>query len=111
MENWFSWVYGLFQPAHPADALQKRSSRWSSLRAAHLKTEPVCQVCGRQDNLDVHHVKPVHVFPQLELEPSNLLTLCEPHHLLFGHLVNWKSWNPLVRVDCVIWRAKISGRP
>jgi 5-methylcytosine-specific restriction endonuclease McrA len=53
--------------------------------------------------LQVHHIKPFHLHPHLELEPTNLITLCEvkgrDHHLLLGHLDEWASYNERVRED------------
>jgi len=63
----------------------------------------------------VHHVRPVHLFPELELEPGNLVTLCEGEtmncHLFFGHLGWWKAWNPTVAVDASRMRRKMAARP
>jgi hypothetical protein len=51
--------------------------------------------------LQVHHIKPFHLHPNLELDPRNLITLCElpgrDHHLLIGHLDEWESYNVNVR--------------
>lgn len=93
-----------------------RSAQWPKVRAEHLKTEPVCRVCGTAQNLNVHHVIPVHVNESGELEPLNLITLCEGKdgcgcHFLFGHLRNWVSWNPNVFTDARLWREKIRTRP
>jgi hypothetical protein len=44
-------------------------------------------------------VIPFHIRPNLELDPSNLITLCRGHHLYVGHNGNWKLWNPRVRED------------
>src|SRR3990167_7286052 len=78
----------------------KRSSEWPKTRAKHLKKEPVCAICSKNDELNVHHKKPFHLFPELELEESNLTTLCEApgreHHLNFGHLGSYQSYNPEV---------------
>ena len=80
-----------------------RSGRWPRVRAAHLAANPTCAVCGTRENLEVHHIQPFHLFPELELDPGNLLTLCESpthnDHLLFGHLLNWSLWNPAVVRD------------
>lgn len=80
-----------------------RSSKWPSVRLAHLKQFPACACCGRKTNLNVHHIKPFHKFPALELEPSNLLTLCEFDslncHLFIGHFLNWSQFNPDVIRD------------
>ena len=78
-----------------------RSSKWSAVRAAHLEAHPRCAACGRYTHLEVHHIEPFHVKPELELEPSNLLTLCDyptaSCHLHLGHLGSWAAWNPQVR--------------
>lgn len=90
-----------------------RSPHWSTTRKNHLKNEDKCVVCGSVDKLNVHHIKPFHLHPELELEPSNLITLCESNHhgvnchLLFGHLGNFKNINPNVLEDTTIWNAKL----
>lgn len=92
-----------------------RSPQWPRVRAEHLKKEKECQVCGRGDKLEVHHVVPFHADPSLELDPANLLTLCDPGpggcHLLVGHLADWSSINGNVREDAAVWREKIRSRP
>lgn len=92
-----------------------RSTRWPAVRAAYLKQNPACEVCGKKRVLlapiEVHHIVPFHIRPDLELEPSNLISLCRDHHILFGHLMNWKSWNIDVRSDADEWRNKIKNRP
>tara|TARA_R110000868_G_scaffold138335_2_gene352369 strand:+ start:2027 stop:2356 length:330 start_codon:yes stop_codon:yes gene_type:complete len=79
--------------------LKLRSSHWEATRSLFLKTNPSCAACGGISKLQVHHKQPFHLFPALELDPSNLITLCEEQtkcHLDIGHLGNWKSFNPLV---------------
>ena len=83
----------------------RRSSHWPAARRAHLNLQPECQVCGARELVEVHHVLPYHLFPDLELAAGNLITLCDPpgptnHHLETGHLGNWLNWNPQVREDC-----------
>lgn len=83
---------------------ESRSPEWPAVAHAHLAKEPACRVCGhRGQGLQVHHVKPFHLYPNLELDPNNLITLCElkgrDHHLLIGHLDDWESYNPQVRTD------------
>lgn len=95
--------------------LGKRSSQWPKVRLAHLKKEPVCQACGSKLKLEVHHILPFHLFPAKELDPANLITLCEGDvvncHILFGHLRLWESHNPAVREDTAVWLKKIQNRP
>lgn len=83
------------KPAKP------RSPQWPAVEKAHLAREPVCQVCGGQHGLNVHHKKPFHLFPELELEPSNLITLCNAKrcHITFGHGGDFQAWNPGVVSD------------
>lgn len=90
-----------------------RSSRWPEVRAAYLKKFPACAVCGHCDGVEVHHKRPYHLFPDLELVEGNLVTLCEGrhHHLIFGHCGDFRAWNPDVDADIVIWFRKFRERP
>lgn len=95
----------------------KRSSHWAGVRKTHLSMQPSCQVCGGLKKLEVHHIHPFHTHPELELEPVNLITLCENGrdgvncHLLFGHLGDYKSVNESVCEDAFEWARKIKERP
>jgi 5-methylcytosine-specific restriction enzyme A len=93
----------------------KRSDKWPSVRKAHLQKYPRCQGCGETEKLQVHHKKPFHLHPELELDPSNLITLCEAPgrdcHLHLGHLLSFKSFNPEVENDTKAWYNKVLGRP
>ena len=94
--------------------LPARSSRWAAVRGAHLKRNPTCAACGTKEKLEVHHVHPFHLFPNLELEPSNLLTLCETGgncHLFIGHHKLFKSYNLQARKDAEVLLQKIKARP
>ena len=92
---------------------RRRSGLWRSVRSEHLRNNPECAVCGRRTNLVPHHVVPVHMDPSRELDPENLITLCEGPsfncHLFFGHLRNWSSFNPKVRKDAEEWCRRLSG--
>ena len=93
-----------------------RSSKWATIRKKHLKNQPKCAVCAGSKTLEVHHIKPFNEHPELELDPNNLITLCESKnngvtcHLLFGHLGNYKTINPNVLEDVAIWFKKITER-
>ena len=94
----------------------ERSPEWPRVEREHLATEPYCVCCGPQARpsagLQVHHVIPFHYCialgrPDLELDQRNLITLCEnepgkpgqDHHLLVGHLGDFKSSNLNVEKD------------
>lgn len=91
-----------------AEDLFGRSGAWRHVRQKHLEREPVCAACGRDDDLEVHHIKPYHKHPELELDDGNLITLCaDPCHLVHGHLLSWKRANPLVREDAARYRERM----
>lgn len=69
-----------------------RSGKWPKVRDEHLEANPRCVACG-QLATEVHHVKPFKIAPALELDPSNLASVCEHCHLAVGHGCNWKKWN------------------
>jgi 5-methylcytosine-specific restriction protein A len=89
-----------------------RSPKWSTVRKNHIKNNPYCIACGSTAKLEVHHKIPVHISPELELDPENLVTLCaDPCHLMFGHLKNFKSYNKEVIEDCYVYNNKVKNRP
>lgn len=100
---------------HPLTS--KRSSHWPTVRKQYLLKHPTCAVCGGKDKLELHHIRPFHLHPDLELDPTNFITLCEANkgglncHLAVGHLGNFKSFNVNVVADAVAWLLKILNRP
>ena len=80
----------------------ERAKSWTTIRRQHIKQQPTCQACGTGRLLTAHHIIPVHVDPSKELDPNNLITLCENTntgfcHFIFGHLaINWFKWDPNV---------------
>ncbi len=104
-------VFGIADLEGRFRSLVSRASGWPSLERLHLSKEGFCRVCGTTKNLQVHHRFPVHRWPEMELDPSNLMTLCAPHHLLAGHLCSWASWNENVVRDANRWLVKIRSRP
>ena len=94
---------------------KRRSSEWPKVRAEHLVKEPLCRACGGKERLEVHHIQPFHLHPELELVDSNLVTLCENpdhnDHLIFGHLLDWQSFNGSVVADAGVYLGKVKVRP
>jgi 5-methylcytosine-specific restriction enzyme A len=95
---------------------KRRSSKWRSVREQHLKEHPRCEACGDDKNLEVHHLKPYHLFPELELEKSNLMTLCchgiggMNCHLVYGHCGAWVAYNPDPVTACYQFREMLKRR-
>lgn len=105
------------QPGQTAYGGVPRSPKWAGVRAGHLKQFPACAACGSRKCVEVHHVVPVS-WPggkELELDPANLLTLCESKtmncHLWIGHLGDFRSRNPNAVADAAAVLAKVRGRP
>ena len=94
-----------------------RSDHWPKVRLDYLKQHPTCALCGGIKKLEVHHIRPFHLHPNLELDPTNFITLCEDDddgincHLFAGHLGNFKSWNVDVGKDASYFLAKVKTRP
>lgn len=89
-----------------------RSSQWPAVERSHLTKQPECQVCGGKSQLNVHHLKPFHLFPELELVETNLVTLCNASrcHITFGHGGDFKAWNPHATDDIALARQMIQSR-
>jgi len=110
-----SWFSRLFPSPTDTFSGVPRSPLWRKVRQEYLLAHPTCAVCGHSRDLNVHHIQPYHLFPSLELEVTNLLTLGENcptgnHHLLFGHLGDWRCYNPNVVMDSQLWLTKIRSR-
>lgn len=106
-----------------------RSLHWSAVARAFRKLHPQCACCivPSTKHAQVHHRFPFHYCvalgrPDLELDMRNLITLCEwpshrspDHHLIIGHLGNFRSANLTVAEDAATFRgmslAKIRTDP
>jgi 5-methylcytosine-specific restriction enzyme A len=92
----------------------KRSPKWPALCKRFLKGK-ACAACGRAVNVVAHHKQPFHLHPELELDESNLIPLCEGRtvncHLAIGHLFSWKSINAEVEADAAYVNNKVRNRP
>jgi 5-methylcytosine-specific restriction endonuclease McrA len=87
-------------------SLQGRSRLWSRMRSQFLKLSPKCTACDSDRGLEVHHIRPFHLHPELELEASNLVTLCKYCHLVIGHLRDYTYYNLSVLEDCQKFKDK-----
>ena len=94
------------------DKIYGRSPKWRSVRNQHVGDNPKCAACGRTTDLEVHHIVPYHINPNRELDPTNLITLCGKRcHFVFGHLMDWKSWNENVVRDSTLYLLAKINRP
>lgn len=110
MRTFTDWLKG--KPKAP----RSRSGKWKRIRKEHLAASPACAVCGSVKKVEAHHKIPFHIDPSKELEPTNIITLCEKGpgkincHLVVGHLGNYKLANPRVAADAESLHAMFSQR-
>jgi 5-methylcytosine-specific restriction protein A len=81
---------------------EKRSPKWPKVEEDFRAAHPQCECCGTRQGLQVHHIKPFHLDPVLELDETNLITLCMSEnecHLRVGHGDDFKAYNPNVVQD------------
>lgn len=80
---------------------QPRSKEWNKFRINIVKQHPFCAYCKNIKSLQVHHIKPFHLWPEFELNENNVIVLCEEKdincHLKYGHLGDWTKYNPLIK--------------
>lgn len=55
--------------------------RWQVLRHRILERDDwKCRCCGDRRRLEIDHIKPVKLAPELAFDPANLQALCGPCH-------------------------------
>ena len=111
IQDWFKHIKDRIEGKAKKGA--RRSSRWRKVRKEHLSKHSKCFLCGSTKSLEVHHIIPFYIAPDKELDPNNLMTLCENKkygincHLLVGHLGNYRRVNPNVVIDATLWKMKL----
>lgn len=68
-----------FDKRRPSAASRGYDADWRRLRAKHLAAHPYCRRCGAPA-ADVDHVVSLREAPERRLDPTNLQSLCRPHH-------------------------------
>ena len=101
-------------PLLASPMLGKRSSKWLACAQAFVRANPTCAACGTHEYLQVHHKRPFHLHPELELDPENLIGLCmlpgRSCHFRIGHTFDWHAWNECVKEDAELQLSRISQR-
>lgn len=90
---------------------KRRHKDWPMFRYLILGKRPRCAYCGTTKKVELHHIEPYHEAPERELDPANVIPLCESIsncHLTQGHLGNYMQANPTIKNDCEQYQAKKS---
>lgn len=98
--------YASFVMRNPSYVTRNTRKQWAVRKALlnHRKQYPVCEATGKTTKLEVHHLFPVSVKPELAGEPGNLITLHKDAHLVIGHGGNYKNFVTNVREVCATIR-------
>ena len=87
-----------------------RSSVWPKFRAEHIKD--YCELCLKKDiPLELHHILPFNLYPELELDHTNVVTGCRSCHLKFYHLGSFRSFNEFIKEHIKLFANLIKNRP
>jgi len=84
-----------------------RSPKWPELSKQIIKKHPICSACNVNMNLEVHHIKPFHLYPELELIEDNCMVFCRLHHFIIGHFCDWGGWNVKAVRDAVRYKSSL----
>lgn len=63
---------------------EKHKNRLRWIRLRKLYEGKGCELCGKYltaETSELHHIKPISLYPQLKYEPSNLMLLCHDCHV------------------------------
>ncbi len=67
---------------------------WQRCRKAFLKkVGKQCVACSSKKSVQVHHVLPRHIRPDLAVDMTNLIALCKDCHFHCGHMNNYHNYN------------------
>lgn len=92
---------------------KRRHKDWPKVRDRFIAIHKRCALCKGKKRLEVHHIIPFHIMPELELMSDNLVVLCEDKryglncHLAVGHLGNYRRFNVNCLQDVVYWRSRL----
>jgi 5-methylcytosine-specific restriction endonuclease McrA len=69
-----------FKNAKRSNQALYNTARWRKLRAQIIKRDRVCQTCGSDTELQVHHLRPPRGDEGLFYHPDNLAVICATCH-------------------------------
>lgn len=58
----------------------RQEKKYVRLRAIYLKEHSACEKCGSTVKLELDHIQPIALFPELFDDPKNFQTLCKECH-------------------------------
>jgi len=58
----------------------ENKKKWLILKSRKLYSNPLCEICGCNHGLNIHHILQRSKYPELTLDIENLMTLCIKCH-------------------------------
>lgn len=67
-----------------------------------MKTNPVCEITGKSNNLVIHHLNSFNTHPELGADPNNMVRITDDIHNEFHKIYNYgnntrEQWNEFVK--------------
>lgn len=62
------------------NAKKRKTPNYRKWRRDVIERDKVCQMCGTDQKLEAHHIKPFAKFPELRFSLENGITLCKSCH-------------------------------
>jgi hypothetical protein len=91
-------LYRLYLNLHAPDG-QSINFGWQRCRRAFLKkVGKVCVICSTKKKIQVHHILPRHIRPDLAVDHTNLIALCRDCHFHIGHLCSYFTYNATIKL-------------
>ena len=82
---------------------QRKNYEYKKFVKDVLKRDVVCQVCGKNKNLVVHHLYAFKKYKELRYESNNGIVLCKKHHKQFHDWHGWTRSNFCTKEDYEEW--------
>lgn len=71
---------------------KRRGSNWNTIRRQFRQTRRMCECCGKEIAIDLHHIIPYRYFKQDFVQANNkqnLVALCKECHVMAEKKVRW----------------------
>ena len=79
---------------------QSMNFGWQKCRREFFKAikHKECVCCRSKKKIEVHHILPRHIRPDLAVDFTNLIALCKGCHLRIAHLGSYFTYNEAIKL-------------
>lgn len=93
------YVVGHAMKERKRNEREKHKNRLRRIRLEKLHDGQGCELCGKHltaQTSELHHIKPLSLYPQLKYVPDNLMLLCHDCHVGLHKEVERKAYELLI---------------